>query len=151
PRIAPLPTTDPCEICRELADRGQTAPEIALFALSTAPAALAGEWTLVEAVPEANNDVLPVHAALLRTGEILYFGGSENVGAQNVAGGAAIDKTRLYDPGSGALEILPSPARHDLFCCGHAFLGDGRLLAAGGTKDWGGVTHPNHGQNFEGL
>ena len=95
--------------------------------------------------------MLPVHAALLRTGKILYFGGSENVGSQNVAGGAAIDKTRLYDPATGALEILPSPPRHDLFCCGHAFLADGRLLAAGGTKDWGGVAHPNHGQNFEGL
>ena len=151
PETAPLPKIDPCETCRELAERGQAAPEIALFALSTAPAALAGEWTLLDALPAGNNDVLPVHAALLRTGKILYFGGSENVGSQNVAGGAAIDKTRLYDPATGALEILPSPPRHDLFCCGHAFLSDGRLLAAGGTKDWGGVLHPNHGQNFEGL
>ena len=151
PETAPLPKVDPCETCRELAERGQTAPEIALFALSTAPASLAGEWTLIDAVPAGHNDVLPVHAALLRTGKVLYFGGSENVGSQNVAGGAAIDKTRLYDPATGALEILPSPPRHDLFCCGHAFLSDGRLLAAGGTKDWGGVAHPNHGQNFEGL
>ncbi|HEY7112961.1 MAG TPA: galactose oxidase-like domain-containing protein [Thermoanaerobaculia bacterium] len=151
PETAPLPKVDPCETCRELADRGQTAPETALFALSVAPASLAGEWSLVEALPADRNDVLPVHAALLRTGKILYFGGSENVGAQNIAGGAAIDKTRLYDPATGSLEILPSPPRHDLFCCGHAFLSDGRLLAAGGTKDWGGVPHPNHGVNFEGL
>ena len=157
----PLPEIDPCEICREVAgelaaerrssSRTSSPPEAMLLSLSTAPAALAGAWDLVDPAPAAANDVLAVHAALLRDGNILYFGGSENVGAQNVAGGAAIDKTRLYDPAANAIAVLPSPPRYDLFCCGHALLADGRLLAAGGTKGWGGVAHPNHGTNFEGL
>ncbi|MGE5276820.1 MAG: galactose oxidase-like domain-containing protein [Acidobacteriota bacterium] len=160
PERAPLPEADPCAICLELREayarrsaRSGTVhpPELAMLAMTASTPADAGEWALVEPSPAADNDVLSVHAALLRTGRILYFGGSENVGAQNVAGGAAIDKTRLFDPDTGAITVLGSPPRYDLFCCGHALLPDGRLLAAGGTKGWGGVSHPNHGTNFEGL
>jgi Galactose oxidase-like, Early set domain len=94
-----------------------------------------GRW---EVRPEPAG-VLAVHAGLLRTGKVVYFGGSENVESQHTAGGAGIDNTRLWDPATGNVQTVPSPANHDLFCCGHAFLADGRLLAAGGTEEWAGV------------
>lgn len=160
PQRPPLPAIDPCEICLELREglarrsaRSRTVhpPEVAMLSISASAPADVGRWDLVLPAPAPQDNVLAVHAALLRTGKVLYFGGSENVGAQNIAGGAAIDRTRLFDPDTGTVTALGSPPRHDLFCCGHALLPDGRLLAAGGTRSWGGVTHPNHAKNFEGL
>jgi hypothetical protein len=98
-------------------------------------AARVGRW---EVRPEPAG-VLAVHAGLLRTGKVVFFGGSENVESQHNAGGAGIDNTRLWDPAAGNVQTVPSPANHDLFCCGHALLPDGRLLAAGGTEVWAGV------------
>jgi hypothetical protein len=77
---------------------------------------------------------LPVHLALLHTGKVLAFGGSGN------------DETRLhdpypaelFDPRTGTVETVEQDLGGDLFCVGHAFLGDGRLLAAGGTHRYDG-------------
>jgi len=82
-----------------------------------------------------NSQILAIHAALLPTGEILYFGGDEHSQAQHGAGN--IDHTRLYDTTNGAITAVGSPTT-DIFCSGHAFLGDGRLLVGGGTETWGG-------------
>jgi Domain of unknown function (DUF1929)/IPT/TIG domain/S-layer homology domain len=161
-RLAPLSddADAPCRVARalerRLATRSRRArapdpPETAMLAMTTGTPGQVGQWDLVTPVPSTADMVLAVHAALLRDGTVLYFGGSENVGAQNVEGGSAIDRTRRWNPQTGAIDVLSSPWRHDLFCCGHAFLPDGRLLAAGGTRSWGGVEHTGHGTNFEGL
>jgi hypothetical protein len=111
-------------------------PELELLPhVCVSPSAQVGRW---DPCPKPAG-VLAVHAALLRTGKVVYFGGSENVQSQHDAGGAGIDNTRLWDPATGDVQTLPSPANHDLFCCGHAFLPNGRLLAAGGTQEWAGV------------
>src|SRR5262249_16912040 len=39
--------------------------------------------------------------------------------------------TLLWDPRTGQSTLVPTPT--DLFCAGHAFLPDGKLLVAGGT------------------
>ena len=40
-------------------------------------------------------------------------------------------------PQTGAVQRIPSPfPLYDLFCCGHAFLADGRLLVAGGASGY---------------
>ena len=72
---------------------------------------------------------LPVHVALLHTGKVLAIGGSCN------------DRDRLkkpylseiWDPQTGELRIVDQELGGDIFCAGHAFLPDGRLLVAGGT------------------
>src|SRR3712207_6625587 len=87
-----------------------------------------------------NSEVLAIHAALLPTNEILYFGGDEHSQAQHNAG--QIDNTRLFNLTDGSITTLPSPTT-DVFCSGHAFLGDGRLLVGGGTEQWG-AGDPNH-------
>jgi hypothetical protein len=70
-----------------------------------------------------------VHAALLRTGKVLIIAGSGNNRKQFDAGSF---KTLLWDPATGRFEKVPTPS--DMFCAGHAFLPDGRLLIAGGTR-----------------
>lgn len=82
-----------------------------------------------------DGQILAIHAALLPTNEILMFGGDEHSQAQHDANN--IDHTRLFNIGTGAVSSIASPTT-DVFCSGHAFLGDGRLLIAGGTETWSG-------------
>jgi hypothetical protein len=97
-----------------------------------------GRWDVVE-LPEGLQ-VNAIHAALLPTGKVLIIAGSGNEEEQFDAG---TFETLLYDPATGAHRLVPTPA--DLFCGGHAFLPDGRLLVAGGTQRYekldGTVTH----------
>jgi hypothetical protein len=88
-------------------------------------AARQGVWRLLE----GGSQVLAVHAALLHTGGVMFFAGSSN------------DPNRHEERQFGtAVWHYPTPAfsrpatAMDQFCVGHAFLPDGRLLAAGGTE-----------------
>lgn len=71
---------------------------------------------------------LPVHISLLHTGKVLAFGGTGN------------DETNphpfpaeLFDPQKGSIKSINQVLDGDIFCSGHTFLADGRLLVAGGT------------------
>jgi galactose oxidase-like protein len=94
-------------------------------------------WVVV-----GNTQVLAVHAALLHTGKVLIFSGDQHDQDLHAAGDT--NHTRLYDPATHAVTTLGTPPI-DLFCAGHAFLVDGRLLVAGGTDDFpeqhGGIHH----------
>ncbi|MBW4424577.1 MAG: DUF1929 domain-containing protein [Nostoc desertorum CM1-VF14] len=78
--------------------------------------------------------IIPIHAALLRTGKVFFFCGSGN------------DPSRLNTPydsvvwdvskGTFTRQKAPLDSNNqpiDLFCAGHSFRPDGRLLVAGGT------------------
>jgi hypothetical protein len=94
-----------------------------------------GRWRQVGGSKAAG--ILAVHAALLHTGKIVYFGGDQHDSGLNVSGD--VDHTRLFDCASNAITAVTGlPGNSDLFCCGHALLADGRVLAAGGTRNWGG-------------
>jgi Galactose oxidase-like, Early set domain len=105
-------------------------PEASLLTLNVSTPAVGGQWEVLGQSAE----ILAVHAALLRTGKVLYFSGSEHDKKQHKK--KKIDHTRLWDPATGNVETVGSPL-HDLFCCGHSFLNDGKLLAAGGTQKYG--------------
>jgi hypothetical protein len=94
------------------------------------PPAEVGEWEPVE----HRFHHLPVHTALLHTGKVLAFGGSGNdetsLGDPHPA--------ELFDPDAGTVEVLDGELAGDVFCAGHAFLPDGRLLVAGGTAGYDG-------------
>jgi hypothetical protein len=92
------------------------------------------------------SQILAVHAALLHSSEIVFFGGDEHDPGRHFLGRtqpAAIDTTRIYDCETGAIRVVDSPQvplgtipAPDLFCCGHSFLPNGHLLVAGGTETW---------------
>jgi hypothetical protein len=92
--------------------------------LSALPAeASTGKWG-----PVVNWDIVPLHLHLLPTGKLLAWGKFE-------PGGTVMGMPRLWDPASGP----PSGAREIavdtmLFCAGHAFMPDGRLMISGGHK-----------------
>jgi hypothetical protein len=98
--------------------------------------------------------ILAVHAALLPNGKILMFSGDQHDPGQHHHG--VFDQARLFDCQTFAI-TSPQPAAFikDLFCCGHAFLADARLLVAGGTQSWIplGPNDPSHGShgNFHGI
>jgi hypothetical protein len=102
-----------------------------------------GRWFQVG--PNNAAGILAVHAALLHTGKIVYFGGDQHDSGLNVSGD--VDHTRLFDCDTHQItQVTGLPGNSDLFCSGHAQLADGRILAAGGTRKWGGggIHPPGH-------
>jgi len=107
------------------------------------------KWITVE----NSAQVLAVHAALLPVGagQILYFAGDQWNQARlwqaidtephflydpnYLAAKAEIDHSRIYDCATQQI-LNPGSPDSDLFCCGHALLPNGALLAAGGTQHW---------------
>ena len=90
-------------------------------------AAEMGVWRLLENTSQVN----PVHAALLHTGSVLFFAGSGNDPDRHNAHQYA---TAVWHYPQPQYSRPATPV--DLFCCGHAFLPDGRLLASGGTEQY---------------
>ena len=72
---------------------------------------------------------LPIHLALLHTGKVLAFGGSGNDEDHL----KTPHPSEIWDPHTGETRIIDQELAGDIFCVGHAFLPDGRLLVAGGT------------------
>jgi hypothetical protein len=89
-----------------------------------------------------NSPILPLHAALLRTGKILFIAGSGNDPTnQNTPNGSAVwdyENDTFVQP---TTPINPEGEPVDIFCAGHSFLSDGRLFVAGGTLQY----DPFHG------
>ena len=81
--------------------------------------------------------ILPVHAALLRTGKVLFIAGSGNNPKNvNTPNGSAV-----WDVSQGTFSRPVTPEDGsglpiDFFCGAHSFLPDGRLMLAGGTAQY---------------
>ena len=101
--------------------------EMYLYVMSRTPQAVLqnGRWDTLK----QNSPVRAIHAALLPSGKVLLVAGSGN-SKDNFA--AKSFKTVLWNPKDSSFKDIFTPA--DLFCSGHAFLPDGRVLIAGGTK-----------------
>jgi hypothetical protein len=146
-------------------------PKLVVFQIDDRPGENAGFYTLLDLEVDLDaaaqkglwrllpydSQILPVHAALLHTGKVLFFAGSGNsrvrfnsplFGDEN----QGIYTSVVWDFQNGNTFIHPptlrDPANNrpfDFFCGGEAFLPDGKLLVAGGTKqydnDQGGKFH----------
>ncbi|MEO6595150.1 MAG: galactose oxidase-like domain-containing protein [Planctomycetota bacterium] len=84
--------------------------------------AVVGQWGAPFALP-----LIAIHQALLPTGQVLLF--SAEHGVPGIHGW-------LLDPATLQLVNVPPPAGWNPDCAGHSFLGDGRLLVAGGTQSF---------------
>jgi hypothetical protein len=85
-----------------------------------------GIWRLL---PE-DSQILGVHATLLHTDKICFFAGSSN----NLDNLGQEFRGVVWNLKDHSLTRSSVPA--DVFCSGHAFLADGRLLVAGGTQQY---------------
>jgi len=99
--------------------------------------------------------VLAVHASLMPTGEILYFGGDEHdreLWRKGRTDPSGVDHTRLFNCATLEVEEFnPHSPTSDVFCCGHAMLTDGRLLVVGGTEVFAEEDPGIHHQHMPGL
>lgn len=77
-----------------------------------------GEWGPVENWP-----VGPTHMSLLPDGNVMFFGEFEDG-----------ERHFIWYPGTGDFKELDY-AGFNIFCAGHSFLADGRLLISGGHED----------------
>ena len=101
--------------------------------------AVKGDWSGPHSIPGAMDR--PVHAALLRTGDVVFYGGLPT---------GTVSYRYTPDPTGGLGTFAPTAndPGHSLFCAGQAFLSDGRLLVAGGGGDGTGPRH-NHAWIFD--
>ncbi|HEX2036455.1 MAG TPA: galactose oxidase-like domain-containing protein [Chloroflexota bacterium] len=83
-----------------------------------------GEWR----VPYGSG-VVGVHAAQLHTGKVLFF--SYDFHEHDTQGGDPHGESAVLDPQTG--QVSKSHLEKNLFCSGHGFLPDGRLVVAGGA------------------
>src|SRR5690349_498479 len=98
--------------CRDTSD--VTAPSASLAVATSSAATTVGKWD-----PAFTTPIVAVHAHLLRTGKVLLWG--DRNGAY------------LWSGGTSFTAVAPKPFR--IYCTGHNFLADGRLLVMGGTSD----------------
>ncbi len=84
---------------------------------------LVGQWSAVRPAP-----LVQIHLTLLPNGKVLSWG--------------RVGDPQVWDPGTDAFTVVPAPSL--LFCAGHDFLPDGRLLVAGGhISDLHGLANTN--------
>jgi len=89
---------------------------------TTAPPNL-GLWSAPQSL-----GMMGIHAALLNTGNVLFWG--YPIGR---AGGPS--PARIWNPTTNAITDVTLPFPTDIFCGGQSFLANGRLLVDGGLND----------------
>lgn len=94
------------------------------FLSSHFSAATYGQWIPGGSVTVGGATMVARHAALLRTGRVLLIEG---------ACSTTSSRTWIWNPYTRTM-VTPAPATpgNNLYCAGHSFLSDGRLLVAGG-------------------
>ena len=109
-----------------------------------------GEWeapvslgTYTDTVTnEANRPVVPVHINLLPNGKLLFWGRDrEPVDGYDIQG---YTHAFVLDPFYMTLKQVKN-GRTNLFCSGHSFLPDGRLIVTGGHSTERGAALEGHG------
>lgn len=102
-----------------------------------------GEWRDIGPIQTEDGDQIDVvHAAMLRTGWVMFIETGCNLPTA---------RTPLWNSlNQEAVEFkMPVPPTDNLYCCGHSFLSDGRLLAVGGGGENGQTPNPNMGWIFD--
>lgn len=94
-----------------------------------------------------NSGVPAMHAAVLPDGKVMFLDKIENRSQLNLPDGRRAYSS-IFDPDTGlttSLEVTSNP-----FCCGGAFLADGRIVSLGGN---GVLLHdePTVGDGFDSI
>ncbi len=107
---APCSGTDPCRYVAI----GPVTIAAAFAPSGPSPAATQGRWNAAFPTP-----VVAVHVHLLPTGKVLLWGDRGDA--------------QLWDPANPSAGFAALSKTYRIFCSGHTFLPDGRLLVTGGT------------------
>lgn len=101
--------------------------------------------------PLIDSEICAIHAAVVPTmngdGEVIYFGGDQY--SRYASLHKLTDNSRRFNCRTEAISKVLSP-QADLFCCGHGFMADGRLLVGGGTVKFP-KDSPNHPANHHDM
>lgn len=100
-------------------------PGMGTPAVDPAELPVKGVWELLP----CHAPLLPVHGAVLHTGKVLLFAGSGNDELYTTGLRSAV-----WDYVNGDWVSPFTPV--DFFCAGQSFLPDGRVIVAGGTKEY---------------
>ena len=87
-----------------------------------------GCWSKPIDLEDEDGHLSVVHAAVINTGDVIMI---------EHACHAGISKTPIWDPDTRSLVTAPTPPTEGLYCSGHCFLSDGKLLVVGGRGDAG--------------
>ncbi|HEX8721851.1 MAG TPA: galactose oxidase-like domain-containing protein [Pyrinomonadaceae bacterium] len=93
-----------------------------------------GAWSPVFQLNSiTSGPIVGIHMSLLPNGRVLVFTRQQDpvTGNDNVEG---FSRTYVWDPASNSVISEPFNSTQNVFCGGHAFFHDGRLLATGGHK-----------------
>ncbi|MCZ6528423.1 MAG: DUF1929 domain-containing protein [Candidatus Dadabacteria bacterium] len=86
-----------------------------------------GDWSDPVQLDPNDDEFSVVHAAVVKTGDVLMIEHACHTG---------ISKTPLWNPSTRTLNApQPDPPTEGLYCSGHSFLSDGKLLVVGGRGD----------------
>ena len=157
--IAPIVTNGSRSLAVMMVDNppGQNAGYLRVLPLDTDPKR-DGQWKLLP----FHSGVLPVHAALLPKGKVLFYAGSGSSATRFAApdfGSMAdgIFTSVVWDPTvvppnnffHPTTLFAPNGRPFDFFCGGDTLLADGRLLSAGGTGHYNPFTGRNDACVFD--
>ena len=100
-----------------------------------------GDWVDAGPIetPDTHAAINVVHAAMLRTGWVLFIEAACNI---------PVSRTPIWNRATNEIR-LPTPPTDNLYCCGHSFLSDGKLLAVGGGGENGQTPNPNMAWKFD--
>ena len=106
------------------------------------------------------SQVLPVHAALLQTGKVIFFAASGNNVFRRLSPNFGNEADQIYtsvvwDFVANTFDHPPTFRRPDnsvvdFFCCGHSALSDGRIVVAGGSDKYDKIVVNGEMQNAPG-
>lgn len=111
--------------------------------VSTSAAAFQGDPSVVgQWSPPQELSVVVIHAHLLPNGKVLFWDRQQDWN-DGVGDALGFSQTYVWDPATGGYSSFPWNSTTNLFCSGHTFLPDGRLLVTGGHKEFDGVGEPH--------
>ena len=92
---------------------------------------IVGAWSPVTNLNTiSSGPIVAIHTSLLPNGKVLFFTRQQDsTGNDNVNG---FSRSYVWDPASGSVISEAFNGTTNLFCSGHAFIHDGRLLVTGG-------------------
>jgi len=139
-KLSPLYGFKHLDQMREFVVRERLAKYLEVLSMHLS-AATYGQWSDAGPIvdPATNSAINVVHAALLRTGWVIFIEAACNI---------PVSRTPIWNRSTGEIR-LPAPPTDNMYCSGHSFLSDGKLFVVGGGGENGQTQHPNMAWKFD--